>query len=149
MSAELIEEEGSLVTVPSTQHGTQPVMRRITATEVEERKRRLCEMVGKPDLLTPEQTEKLHQFLAEHHGVFSLDPNERGETDLLTMQIDTGEASPRKQVVRRMPFAVRSEVAKQQELFSHQTVLGLAQWLWSGNVMGPFVSVSITGSSTR
>ena len=29
------------------------------------------------------------------------------------MVIDTGESSPKKQAVRRMPFAVRSEVAKQ------------------------------------
>ena len=113
VGAELIEEEGSVVTVPDMVHGTQPVIRHITATEVEERKRKLCEMVGKPELLTREQTEKLHQFLAEHHDVFSLDPNECGKTDRLAMQIDTGEASPKKQVVRRMPFAVRSEVAKQ------------------------------------
>ena len=113
VSAELVEAEGSLVTESDVQHGTQPVVRHVTAAEVEERKRKLCKMVGKPELLTGEQTEKLHQFLAEHHEVFSLDPNERGETDWHTMQIDTGEAAPRKQLVRRMPFAVRAEVAKQ------------------------------------
>ena len=91
VGAELIEEDESVVTVPDMQHGTQPVIRHITATEVEERKRKLCEMVGKPELLMGEQTEKLHQFLAEHHDVFSLDPNERGETDQLAMQINTGE----------------------------------------------------------
>ena len=35
------------------------------------------------------------------------------ETDLLTMEIETGEATPKKQASRRMPFAVRSEVAQQ------------------------------------
>lgn len=48
-------------------------------------------MVGKPELLTPEQTEQLQQFLGEHYDTFSLDPNKRGETDLLTM-----EAAPKK-----------------------------------------------------
>ena len=113
VNAELIEAEQSLVTGVGTQDGMQPVIRHVTATEVEERKRKLCEMVGKPELLTAEQTESLHQFLGEHHDAFSLDPNERGETDLLTMEINTGDASPKKQAVRRMPFAVRSEVAKQ------------------------------------
>ena len=35
------------------------------------------------------------------------------ETDLVELQIDTGDASPIKQQVRRMPFAVRQEVARQ------------------------------------
>ena len=35
-------------------------------------KKKLCEVVGKPKLLMGEQTGKLHQFLAEHHDVFSL-----------------------------------------------------------------------------
>ena len=72
----------------SRPHGTQPVIRHVTVTKVEERKRRLCEIIGNPELLMGKQTEKLHQFLAKHHDVFSLDPNECGETDLLTMQID-------------------------------------------------------------
>ena len=76
-------------------------------------KSKLREIVGKPELLTPEQTEQLHQFLGEHHDAFSLDSHERGETELLTMEIETGEAAPKKQAARRMPFAVRSEVAKQ------------------------------------
>jgi len=38
---------------------------------------------------------------------------ERGETDLLEMVIDTGDASPRKQAARHIPFAVRQEVEEQ------------------------------------
>ena len=51
--------------------------------------------------------------LPPHHDVFSLEDGERGETDLVHMEIDTGDASPRKQPPRRMPFAVRQEVARQ------------------------------------
>lgn len=70
---------------------------------------------GKPNYgrLWVEQTEKLHQLLEEHHEAFSLEPNERGETDLLTMQIDTGDAAAKKQAVCMMPFAARSKVARQ------------------------------------
>ncbi len=48
-----------------------------------------------------------------NHEAFSLDDNERGETDLVQLQIYTGDAAPVKQSVRQMPFAVRREVARQ------------------------------------
>ena len=41
--------------------------------------------------------EQLHHFLGEHHDAFSLDPNEQGETDLHTTEIETGDAPPKKQ----------------------------------------------------
>lgn len=47
----------------------------------------------------------------EHPLAFSLGKGEHGETDLIQMEIDTGDAAPRKQLVRRMPFAARSEIA--------------------------------------
>ena len=55
-----------------------------------QRKQKLKKLVGEPALLMPEQTAKLHQFLGEHHEVLCLEANEQGETDLLTMEIDTG-----------------------------------------------------------
>ena len=66
-----------------------------------------------PELLNPEQAQDLHEFLGDHHEAFCLEEHERGETDLITMEIDTGDARPQKQPARRMPFAVRREVAKQ------------------------------------
>ena len=111
VEAELVEAEQHPPVGKSQEANTCAAVRRITKPEVEERK--LCEIVGKPELLTAAQTEQLHQFLGEHHEAFSLNPNERGETELLTMEIETGEASPKKQAACRMAFAVRSEVAQQ------------------------------------
>ena len=51
---------------------TQTVINRVTESKPTQRKQRLRELVGKPELLTPEQTEELHQFLGEHHEVFCL-----------------------------------------------------------------------------
>ena len=62
VGVELIEEERSVVTVPDMVPGTHPVIRHITATEVEERKRKPCETVGKTEFLMGEQTEKLNHF---------------------------------------------------------------------------------------
>ncbi len=59
------------------------------------------------------QKEDFHSVLAEHHEAFVLVDGERGETDLVQFQIDTGDAPPKRQPLRRTPFAVRQEVARQ------------------------------------
>ena len=66
------------------------------------RKRKLCELVGKPALLDEEQVRSLHEFLGEHHQAFCLEDGEQGETDLVEMEIHTGDAPPRKQPARRI-----------------------------------------------
>ena len=48
-------------------------------------------------------------FLKKHHHAFSLEKNEW--INLVQLDIDTGNASPIKQPVRRLPFAARQEVA--------------------------------------
>ena len=63
--------------------------------EEEDRKCRLLEMVDLSELANPEQGEVLQNFLAEHHQAFSIDPGERGETELVQFEIDTGDAAPR------------------------------------------------------
>ena len=101
-------------TLGNTQRdGGRAQVRRVTSSEVAARREKLREIVGKPRLLTPAQTDELHEFLGEHHGAFALDANERGETDLHTMEIVTGDAAPKRQAPRRLPLTVRSEVAKQ------------------------------------
>ena len=69
-------------------------------------------MLGKPALPEPEK-KILYDFLAENHLAFSLEKGERGETDLIQMEIDTDGATTQKQPARRMPFAARSEIAQQ------------------------------------
>ena len=73
-------------------------------------------------------TTKEHQqvlFLETFNDVFSLSDSDRGETDLMEMTIETGDAVPKKQAVRRTPFAVRHEIAVQLQRMleqSHSTV---------------------------
>ena len=54
----------------------------------------------------------MHKLLGDVHDAFCLEEQEHGETDLITMEIDTGETWPRKLPARRMPHAVHQEVAK-------------------------------------
>ena len=52
-----------------------------------------------------------------------MDEGERGDTDLVQMSIETGDASPRKQPLRRTLFAARQEVARQlQEMQTHGVI---------------------------
>ena len=54
----------------------------------------------------------LHKFLSQNHRAFALEPGERGETDMVSMEIDTGDTPPRWQPPRRMPFSMWKEVCK-------------------------------------
>ena len=45
--------------------------------------------------------------------MFSLEDSERGETDVIEVHIDTGDAPPKAQPVRQITFAVHQEVAQQ------------------------------------
>ena len=75
------------------------------------------------------------QFLSNHHEAFSLEENERGETDLLEMEIDTGDAPPKKQRPRRMPFAVRQEVSKQLKRMQDAQVIQPSKSPWASPVV--------------
>ncbi len=109
--------EGSL-TAKCDPMGLRPLVdsfevRRVDASRDEVRRQKLLDTMARPELLDSSQMQRLFDFLANHHETFSVDQDERGETDLLQMQIETSDASPTKQPARRMPFAVRQEVARQ------------------------------------
>ena len=111
-----------------------PDVRTVSAVPDNERKRELLKVLGEPDLPAPEK-ELLCEFLAENHLAFSLEKGERGETDLIQMEIDTGDATPRKQPVRRMPFAARSEVARQLKDMQENGVIQASKSPWSSPVV--------------
>ncbi len=81
-----------LIQLDGLQESDQSTIRRVTDMQSAERKLKLHQLLGEPELLSQEQAEKLHQFLGEHHASFSLAPGERGETAILQMEIDTGDA---------------------------------------------------------
>ena len=59
----------------------------VTSDELMERRQRLASMLTVED-------PGLQEALLEYHHLFSLDEEERDETDLIQLNIDTGEASP-------------------------------------------------------
>ena len=99
------------------------------------RQDRLLEIVGKPELLDESQAKAFAMFLSEHHDVFCLADGERGETDLVEMDIDTGGAVPKRIPARRMPLAVRREVARQLDVMQSSGVIQPSSSPWSSPVV--------------
>ena len=81
--------------------------------DADQRIQKLLATVKKSELLDETQTAEFETFLGQYHDVFSLEDGERGETDLTEMVIETGDSPPQRVPARRMPLAVRREVARQ------------------------------------
>ena len=89
----------------------------------------------KESLLTWQQKDQLLQLLLLSHDAFALIEAERGETDLLQMQIDTGNSLPQYQPARRTPFAVREEIARQLNQMQQQGVINPSSSPWASPVV--------------
>ena len=63
--------------------------------------------------LTTKEHQQMLSFLKDYHDVFSLNDGDRGETDLVEMTIEIGNAMPKKQAARKIPFVVRDKIAIQ------------------------------------
>ena len=123
---------------PTDEHGPDEFeeVRRVDANkDLAARKQKLLEVVPEPELLDPVQRPRLDTFLSDHHQAFCLDELERGETDLLQFQIDTGDAVPKKQHARRMPFAVQQEVARQLKKMQASGVIQPSCSPWASPVV--------------
>ena len=112
-----------------------PVVRKICSKPVSWRKKRLIETVGVLETLTPSQQQDLLHFLTEHHNVFALEEHERGETNLVKMEIDTGDAHPRRCAPRRVPFALREEMARQIDNMQTAKVIQPSASPWASPVV--------------
>lgn len=106
----------------------QPEVRRVTSERNPAwRKSKLKKLQAKEfedSPLSCSELAALTSALKEYHDVFSLEDEQRGETDVVKFHIDTGEAVPNRQPVRRIPFAVRQEIAKQlKDMQRHDAIV--------------------------
>ena len=98
------------------------------------RRKKILELLDEPDL-PPDEKQRLLEFLASSHEAFSLEEGERGETDLIEMDIDTGNAVPQRQPPRRIPFSVRQEVARQLRDMQRSGVIEPSKSPWASPVV--------------
>ena len=73
----------------------------------------------------------MSQLLADYHDIFSLNDDERGETDLVEFKIDTGDVSPMKQAARRILFVARQEIARQLDEMQNNNIIKLSESPWA------------------
>ena len=99
-----------------------------------ERFQKLEAMLMETDL-PDEHKRQLFTLLKEYHNIFSLEDGERGETDLVELHIDTADTPPSRQRARRMPFAVRKEVAKQLKMMQNLDVIQPSCSPWASPVV--------------
>ena len=110
------------------------VVRQIT--DVESRQKKLASfLVDEGQSLNWQDRDRLYTLLFDHHTVFALDGSECGETDLVQMEILTGDAPPKRQPVRRTPFAVRGEVARQLREMQENDVISPSSSPWASPVV--------------
>lgn len=102
----------------------------------EESRKKLVALL-ESELADAPQSERseLTALLQKHHSVFSLDKGERGETTMIEMHINTGDAIPKKQPMRRVPFAVRQEVAKQLLKMQRDRVIQSLSSPWASAIV--------------
>ena len=101
---------------------------------VEERRKKLRAVLQEPELPDHEK-ETLLELLTTHHSIFSLEEGERGETDLIEMEIDTGNARPKKYPTRRLPHTLRQEVARQLDGMQRDGVIQPSRSPWASPVV--------------
>ena len=77
------------------------------------RLRQLQEHLQFGDQLVTTEREQLSQMLARQADVFALSDEELGETELVTHEIDTGNARPVRAMSRRLPYAVKKELEEE------------------------------------
>ena len=111
-------------------------LKAVAASDVTNRKRKLGELLAEAGPELPgQERDQLHTLLLTNHEAFAVEEGERGETDLVQMTIDTGDSSPKHQPVRRMPFAVRQQVAEQLKNMQEQGVITHSHSPWASPVV--------------
>ena len=105
-----------------------------TPARVQMRRQKLEALLEEPDL--PDYKKKtLLNFVTEFHHAFCLEEGERGETDAIQMKIDTREVQPKRQPARRMPPAVRQEVARQLQEMQDNGIIEPSKSPWASPVV--------------
>lgn len=100
------------------------------------RKDKLLEVLNiGSDVLNPQDREKFCLAITNYHNAFSLSEAERGETDLVEMTIDTGDAPPKRQPLRRVPFAIRKELGQQLESIERNNVIQPSSSPWASPIV--------------
>ena len=108
----------------------------LSQERTDDRKKKLRMLIGEANHgVKSSEKEELYALLSEYHEVFSLEDNERGETDLVQLTIDTGDAPPQRQSARRVPFAAQQELAQLLETMQQSQVIQPSESPWASPIV--------------
>jgi len=77
----------------------------------------------------------LHEILKDHADVFSQSEYDLGRTDIITHHIDTSDARPVRQPLRRFPPAHREAISKHVDNMISQGIVESAVSPWASNIV--------------
>jgi transposase InsO family protein len=96
----------------------------------------LEELVDKVDPSVPESVVRdLQELLIEYQSAFSIGPDDLGRTDLVVHTIDTGDAPPFRQPLRRHPIAYQAAVDEQLNELLNQGVIEPCRSPYASNLV--------------
>jgi len=99
-------------------------------------KRIVDEMMAKVDQSVPDEFKvKLRQLLMRYSSVFSKDELDLGFTDLVTHRIDTGDARPVRQQLRRYPPAHLDVIDQHLQDMQRQGIIEPCSSPWASNIV--------------
>ena len=133
-----IAESVTVTSVNPTQTDTSdPLIERLSSTQKSAgwREERVRELFHDRVDIPRSQKEEFIEFLADSHEVFALEEGERGETSLVQLEVDTGDATPKKQRPYRTPFAVREEVAQMLKRMETEGVIQPSSSPWASPIV--------------
>ena len=81
--------------------------------------------------LAGDKKEEIWRLLEEFHDIWG----ERGATDLVELHIKTGNAEPSRQRVRRVPYAVRKEMARNLKDMQESNIIQPSNTPWASPVV--------------
>ena len=85
--------------------------------------------------LNPQDKDRLVQLLLDFRHAFILEEGKRGETDLIRMDIDTGDATTKHQSACRTPSTAREEISRQLLQMQEQGVIRPSFSPWASPVV--------------
>ena len=97
--------------------------------------RLMAELQLSPGDLTQDQFQQLQELISDSVDVFALDDSELGCTSLVQHRIETGNQSPIKQPIRRVPFVYQNKIAEMVESMEKQGVIKPSTSPWSSPVV--------------
>ncbi|MDZ7612307.1 MAG: RNase H-like domain-containing protein [Flavobacteriaceae bacterium] len=125
-------------TVISSLEAVNPVAvdRETRTEEIQERVDVLRSLADQADAEVPgELRDRLYQLLVKYQQAFSFHENDLGRTGVLRHSIDTGDARPVRQALRRQPPAHQLAIKEHVASMLAQGVIEPAQSPWASNIV--------------